>query len=147
MIRQKTSVRSDEADAPCLRQLHLIGTSYGRLVYLAGLRNPDTGRYEHFGAPGEDAGKLLKRAHEALFRDWMTYPLERKKTDIELYIAGITEVDKSELIDAWLRLTPYKNLVPASIQGPERQKHISDFEAILGLLRNVYGVEAPPAGA
>jgi hypothetical protein len=33
--------------------------------------------------------------------------------------------------------------VPASIQGPEREKHTSDFEAILGLLRNVYGVASP----
>jgi hypothetical protein len=63
--------------------------------------------------------------------------------DVEQYIDGIVGLDRSELIDAWLRLTPYKNLVPASIQGPERRKHISDFEAILGLLKNVYGVASP----
>jgi len=53
----------------------------------------------------------------------------------------------AELIDAWLRLTPYKKLVPASIQGPERQKNISDVEAILGLLKNVYGVAYPDRDA
>jgi len=146
MVRHKTSSRTADADQPYLRQLHLIPTSYGRLVYLAGLRNPDTGRYEHYGAPGPETGKLLKRTHEAIFREWVTFPLEKKKADIELYICGI-EVNKAELIDTWLRLTPYKNLVPASIQGPERQKHVSDFEAILGLLRNVYGVEDPAEGA
>ena len=82
----------------------------------------------------------MKRHHEAIFREWVSYPLEKKKADVELYIATIDRVDKAELIDAWLRLTPYKNLVPASIRGPERQKHVSDFEAILGLLKNVYGV-------
>jgi hypothetical protein len=51
------------------------------------------------------------------------------------------------LIDAWLRLTPYMNLVPASIPGPERHKHISDFEAILGLMKNVYGVASPDQDA
>ena len=130
-----------------LRDLSHIPTSYGCLVYLAGLRNPDTGKYEHYGPNAESsstyANRLLKARHEAIFREWISYPLEKKKADIELYIASIQEVDNTELIDAWLRLTPYKNLVPASIQGPERQKHISDFEAILGLLKNVYGVSSP----
>ena len=87
------------------------------------------------------------RLHEEIFREWVTYTLERKKADIELYIAGIESVDAAALVDAWLRLTPYKNLVPAAIQGPERQKHISDFEAILGLLKNVYGVASPDPNA
>ncbi len=134
-----------------LRDLPQIASSYGRLVYLAGLRNPDTGRYEYYGSTGNssstDTNRVLKRHHEAIFREWVSYPLERKKADIEMYISSIDQVDKAELIDAWLRLTPYKNLVPASIQGPERQKHISDFEAILGLLMNVYGVASPGRGA
>jgi len=69
--------------------------------------------------------------------------LERKKVEVELYIAGIEPRDPAEFIDTWLRLTPYKNLVPAAIQGPERQKHISDVEAILELLKNVYGIASP----
>ena len=127
-----------------------IGTFYGRLVYLAGLRNPDTGRYEHYGSSSAGrvhASRTLKSVHERIFNDWVTHPLERKKNDIDLYIKGIDQVGQAELIDAWLRLTPYKNLVPASIQGPERQRHISDFEAILGLLKNVYGVASPNRGA
>ena len=129
-----------------VRDLSHIPTSYGRLVYLAGLRNPDTGQYEHYGSDSNTrqlTSRMLKRLHEDIFKQWVRYTLERKKADIELYIAGIDQVDKADLIDAWLRLTPYKNLVPASIQGPERQKHVSDFEAILGLLRNVYGVASP----
>ena len=123
-----------------------IRTSYGRLVYLAGLRNPDTGRYEHYGSSNAGrthASRTLKNVHERIFNEWISYPLERKKNDVDLYIKGIEQVGQAELIDAWLRLTPYKNLVPASIQGPERQKHISDFEAILGLLKSVYGVASP----
>jgi hypothetical protein len=141
----------DGSEGLWIRDLTLIESSYGRLVYIAGLRNPDTGRYEHYGftnSPGNlVASRTLKRVHETVFRDWVTFNLERKKADIELYIAGLGEVDRSELIDAWLRLTPYKNLVPASIQGPERQKHISDFEAILGLMKNVYGVASPDPNA
>jgi len=143
---------STSVGAACIRDLTNIETSYGRLVYLAGLRNPETGRYEHYGASGIsadalDASRTLRKVHEQVFKEWIGFPLERKKVDIELYIAGIDQIDRVELIDAWLRLTPYKNLVPASIQGPEREKHTSDFEAILGLLKNVYGVASPDQDA
>ncbi|HEX4749628.1 MAG TPA: hypothetical protein VH302_08815 [Bryobacteraceae bacterium] len=133
------------ADELWLRDVSRVPTSYGRLVYLAGLLNPDTGTYEYYGTGSNDmanANRSLKKTHELSFRDWVAFPLERKMADVQAYISGL-DIDRAELIDAWLRLTPYKNLVPASIQGPERRKHISDFEAILGLLRNVYGVASP----
>ena len=148
--KEKTYERGTKGDL-WMRDLSQIPTSYGRLVYLAGLRDPNTGRYEHYGATGDssswEANQQLKRIHETAFKEWVSYALEQKKSDLEFYIAGIGQVDRAELIDAWLRLTPYKNLVPGSIQGPERQKHVSDFEAILGLLKNVYGVASPDPDA
>ena len=129
------------------RALLHVPTLYGKLVYLASLRNPDTGRYEYFGLDAQgiaaDANRAMRWSHETLFQQWVNFSLEQKKADLELYVSAIAQVDRTELLDAWLRLTPYKNLVPASIQGPERQKHVSDFEAILGLLKNVYGVASP----
>lgn len=144
---QQNPAEIDGTEALWIRDLTLIESLYGRLVYISGLRNPNTGRYEHFGSSSTVsnlvASRTLKRIHEMIFREWVGFNLARKKADIELYIAGIAEQDRTELINAWLRLTPYINLVPASIQGPERQKHISDFEAILGLMKNVYGVPSP----
>jgi hypothetical protein len=145
---RNNATETDGRDALWIRDLSQIETSYGRLVYLAGLRNPDNGKYEHFGVSPGSAGSVmasrtLKRIHETVFRDWIGFSLERKKADIELYIASVDQGDRRSLVDAWLRLTPYKNLVPASVQGPERQRHISDFEAILGLLKNLYGVASP----
>ncbi len=129
---------------------HIV-SAYGRLVYLAGLRDADTGRYEHFGlsldTSNADANRALRRSHEEIFQNWINLRLEDKMSDVQLYISALDRADTAELIDAWLRLTPYKNLVPASIQGPERHKHVSDFEAILGLLKNVYGVASPDPNA
>lgn len=151
MVSSKPSFRvPDLLQDLWARDLSLITSSYGRLVYLAGLRNPNTGRYEYYGCPestsSSGVSQAVGRLHEEIFREWVTYTLERKKADVETYINTL-DIDHSDLIDAWLRLTPYKNLVPGSIQGPERQKHISDFEAILGLLKNVYGVASPDRGA
>jgi len=153
----KHAVESAQANTPdaaeeiWIQELSLVRTSYGRLVYLAGLLDPNTGRYEYYGANSPSlntqANRILRRWHEDIFREWVSYPLQTKMADIKLYIAGLDSIPYDELIDAWLRLTPYKNLVPASIQGPERQKHVSDFEAILGLLKNVYGVASPDRGA
>ena len=128
------------------RELAEIETAYGRLVYLASLRNSDSGRYEHYATDRcsrKSAHQHILRVHEAIFREWVNFTLARKKADIESYIHGLDSVNPAELVDAWLRLTPYKNLVPGAIRGPEREKHISDFEAILGLLKNVYGVASP----
>jgi len=128
------------------RELAEIETAYGRLVNLASLRDSNTGRYEHYATePGcrQRVHTYFLKLHEAIFREWVNCTLQRKMADIELYIHGLDSVDPAELVDAWLRLTPYKNLVPAAIGGPDREMHISDFEAILGLLRNVYGVASP----
>ena len=133
------------------RTLSHIPSSYGKLVYLASLRNPDTGRYEHYGLSlnpnNADTNRALRRSHESIFQEWVASPLGEQKADLDLYISTIEPIAKADLVDAWLRLTPYKNLVPASIQGPERQKHVSDFVAILGLLKNVYGVASPDPNA
>ena len=149
MLSVRTSAtETDGSDALWISELSQIETFYGRLVYLARLRNADSGRYEPYGStPGSAnsvmASRSLKKIHENIFNDWVRLSLERKKADIERYIATVSESSYSALVDAWLRLTPYKNLVPAAVQGPERQRHISDFEAILGLLKNVYGVASP----
>jgi hypothetical protein len=129
------------------QELSLIPTFYGQLVYLAGLLDPNTGQYEHYTSGADlsanQVSREIKISHEAIFNDWMICSLQAKMADVEAYIAGLDQVDRVDLVDAWLRLTPYKYLVPASIQGPERHRHVSDFEAILGLLKNVYGVASP----
>jgi hypothetical protein len=146
------ATETDGNDGLWIRDLAQVETLYGRLVYLAGLRNPDNGRYEHYGFPPGTptsiaASRNLRRIHETIFREWVGLSLELKKADIELYVASVDQGDKRLLVDAWLRLRPYMNLVPASVQGPERQRHVSDFEAILGLLKNLYGVASPDLDA
>jgi hypothetical protein len=148
MSANQLSVKEREAvEEIWQRSLVRILSAYGRLVYLSGLRHPDTGRYEYFGAGADssntNSSRTLMHIHEGIFQDWVDMSLEQKMADIQLYISGLDRVDRGELVDAWQRLTPYKNLVPASITGPERQRHFSDFEVLLGLLKNVYGVASP----
>jgi hypothetical protein len=127
-----------------------IPTVFGRLVYLSSLRNPNNGSYEHHGLAlvfGEDeAAKALKNSHTAVFAEWLSFNLEQQKADLDLYISGLYE-DKRVIIESWLRLAPYQNLLPASARAVERRLYIADFTALLELLRAANGVEAPDPDA
>jgi hypothetical protein len=127
-----------------------IPSVFGRLVYLAALRNPNNGCYEHHGLAlvfGEDeANKALKNSHSAVFADWLSFNIEQQKADLDLYIAALFE-DKCVVVETWLRLAPYRNLLPASVRGVEKRLYIADFTALLELLKAAYGVAGPDPNA
>ena len=127
-----------------------IPTVFGRLVYLSSLRNPNNGSYEHHGLAlvfGEDeANKALKNSHHGVFAEWLSFNIEQQKADLDLYISGLFE-DKRVVVETWIRLAPYRNLLPASVRGVERRLYIADFTALLELLKSANGVSAPDPDA
>jgi hypothetical protein len=122
-----------------------IPSVFGKLVYLASLRNPNNGGYEHHGLAlvfGEDeANKALKNSHTKVFSEWLAFNIEQQKADLDLYISGLFE-DKRVIIDTWIRLAPYRNLPPASVRGVERRLYLADFTALLELFKAAYDVAA-----
>ncbi len=130
--------------------LSQIPSVFGRLVYVASLRNPNNGRYEHHGLAllfGEDdANKALKKSHTQLFSAWLTFSLEQQKADLELYLSGLP--DRLEtVLENWIKLAPYRNLIPSSVRGVERRLYISDLTALLGVLRNAAAAGGPDRDA
>ena len=121
------------------RTLGQIPTTFGRLVYLASLRNSNSGVYQHFGLAqlygSEEADRVLKASHEQIFAEWLNYRLERQKTDLEQYLASVGD-DRRTVIEAWVSLSPYKSLPPAAAGDAERFLYSSDLEVILELLRS-----------
>jgi hypothetical protein len=51
------------------------------------------------------------------------------------------------VVETWLRLAPYRNLLPASVRGVEKRLYIADFTALLELLKAAYGVAGPDPSA
>jgi len=127
-----------------------IPSVFGRLVYLASLRNPNNGSYEHHGLAlvfgEEEANRALKNSHAAVFAEWLSFNLEQQKADLDLYISALFE-DKRVLIETWTRLAPYRNLLPASVRGVEKRLYLADFTALLDLLKSAYGVGVPDQDA
>ena len=123
-----------------------IPTTFGRLVYLSSLQDPNTGVYRHFGLGqhfGEpEADEALRRSHLECFHEWMDFTLEQKKADLDLYLTEV-EGDRKTILRTWLQLKPYRNLAPANVLGVQREHYIMDLDALLAILTNVHGVALP----
>jgi len=122
--------------------LSQIPTVFGRLVYLASLRNPNSGRYEHHGLDlvfgPDEATRALKQSHKRVFAEWLNLDLEGKMADLVLYLSDLPE-GKRTVLRAWTKLEPYKNLLPIGVKPVERRAYLADLNAILDTLRNADG--------
>ncbi len=132
------------------RTLSQIETVFGRLEYLASLRNTHTGRYEHFGLGqrfGAEASEAaLRHSHEQVFGDWVSFPLQAQKQEIHKYLEG-REEQLAEIISSWLRVKPFASWVPAKTRTSERLLFLTDLDVLLELIRRENGVGAPDQDA
>lgn len=140
-------------DAACnlwRNTLSQIPSLFGRLVYIASLRNANNGRYEHHGLSlvfgEEEANHALKKSHVQAFREWLTFNLEQQVADVELYLSGLEE-DRASVLKQWLRLAPYRNLVPSAAKHVERRLYVADLTTVLEVLKNASAGAAPDPGA
>jgi hypothetical protein len=142
----------DRGAAPDLwrNTLARIPTVFGRLAYLASLRDANTGEYQHFGlaqAFGDDqAAQVLRETHEQVFADWLCFTLEQQKADLDSYLAALGG-DRRTIIENWIRLSPFGSMVPASIRTMERELYTADLDTILELLRAGSGAACPDRDA
>jgi len=132
------------------RTLSQIPTVFGRLVYLCSLRDQNTGVYEHYGLAQafgeEEAGRVLRESHTHSFAEWLEMTLEQQKADLGLYLSGLNG-QRRTILETWIRLQPYRNLIPSGSREVERDLYMADLGAILELLKNEYGVASPDPDA
>ena len=79
----------------------------------------------------------MRSSHEQVFAEWLNYPLEQQRQDLEEHLRSV-EGERQVVLETWLTLTPYRNLIPAgtAIREAERLLYITDLELILEILRN-----------
>ena len=127
--------------------LSQISSVFGRLAFLASLRNPNSGRYEHHGLAlvfgKEEANQALKSSHSETFAEWLALNLSQQKSDLELYLSGLKE-DRRTVLKAWEKLSTYRHVLPASVKGPERRLYLADLNALIEVLRN--SADGRPSG-
>ncbi len=150
MSRPKSLAGDSEAAELWRHTLTQIPSVFGRLVYLSSLRNANSDTYEHQGFAlmfgPEEADRTLRQSHGAAFAEWLSYTLEQQKADLDLYLSALGS-DKKVVVEAWLRLTPYRHLIPGSARQAERQLYLSDLETLLKLLKNEHAAVGPDPDA
>jgi hypothetical protein len=111
---------------------------FNKLVYLASLRDYNTGRYHHYGletgysAAAVDQG--LHRCHIQIFEELTTLPLEEQTRDLVAMFQSIRE-DRKRLIETWRKLRSYQVLPPADCHPLARQLFEKNIEVMLRVLR------------
>ncbi len=141
--RARSMLERDPVSDLWRNTLSQIPSVFGRLVYLAAVRNPNSGRYEHHGLAlvfGEsEADRALRRSHIQTFSEWLCFNLEQQKADLMLYLSALMD-ERRRVIETWLRIEPFRTMIPSSATKAETDLYQSDFRILLGLLKNEYGV-------
>lgn len=114
--------------------LSQVPTVFGRLAFLASLRDPATGRYTHESLlrtlGPEDTDRTLCNNHHQVFSEWLRYSLSEQKEDLDDYLR--TGGSSRVALD-------YYHLVPPTARDVERQLYITDLETLLELLKYEHG--------
>jgi hypothetical protein len=126
--------------------LSQISSVTGRMFFLASLRNLNSGQYEHHGLAqmfgSLEASRALKKSHREAFSEWISYDVEAKMADLELYLSEQPE-DRRTILKTWEKLEPYRNILPSSPKDLEKKIYFANLRAILNVLRNASGAADP----
>jgi hypothetical protein len=120
------------------RTLSALKRHFSRLVYLASLRDYNTGRYHHYGLeslhPPEAVDGALRQCHTKVFEMLLGLSLKAQTEDLLDFFESLKE-DKTRLVEAWRRLRSYQILPPENCDPLARELFDKNIEIILRVLR------------
>ena len=130
--------------------LSQIPNAYGRLAYLASLRDANSGVYRHHGLSAvfgrEESLSALRKSHEDAFREWLGLPLSAKSADLVTYFQNLEE-NPRQVLTYLARATPYLSQAPDSASPAQRRQFKTEMEILLELIKNDSAGELFPGSA
>jgi len=115
-----------------------IPGEFGRLTYMASLRDLSSGRYEHAGLaalyPDEAMQQALQLCHEQIVERALETPLARQETDLR----GCLERMPGGLcatVAHWRQMEAYRVLMPERVPGYLKELFCSNLRALLEILQ------------
>lgn len=120
------------------RTLAAIPSEYGRLVYVAMLRDVGTGRYVHEGLaavhPEGAVHEVLAESHQEIFARILETPLEMQLIDLRACLHSLGS-EAAHQAARWRELEIYRALIPAGVPEPIRNLYCSNLEALLSVVQ------------
>jgi len=111
---------------------------FSRLVYLASLRDYNTGRYHHYGLESryslESVDEGLHQCHIRVFEELVAQPLKEQTEDLLGFFESLKE-DKARLVGIWRRLKSYQILPPDGCHSLAGELFDKNIEIMLRILR------------
>lgn len=127
--------------------LSRIPTVTGRMVYLSGLRDPNSGAYRHHGLSQsfgrEESGRALLESHQQLFGEWLRLPLAAKFSDLKTYFETL-EQGSAGVAASWLRLNFPATMSPVRASRAERALFLHEMALLLETIRNQFDAGGLP---
>ena len=110
-----------------------------RLIYLASMRDYNTGLYYHDGLASrynaEVACEAMADCHKEAFRQLVSNSLEDVVEQLEAYMVS-THTSPGDFIVAWKGLEPYRVAVPVESDPLAAQFLFSTFKVALAILES-----------
>jgi hypothetical protein len=137
-----TSRVSDEAqrvvESVQQHTLDKVSGEFSRLIYLASLRDHNTGRYHHYGLEtqysGEAVDEGLRCCHAEVFTALLSLSLQEQTQDLLRFFESL-KAEKARLVEAWQQLRAYEILPPQNCHPLARELFRKNVEVILEVLR------------
>jgi hypothetical protein len=129
-----------------LSTLAPIPTTFGRLAYLASLRDLSTNLYDHPGLsayyPSDAVRQALEQCHEELFERILETPLTLQEEDLRQHLSSTPGGLRTAVVN-WLRLEAYRTLLPAESPDYLKELFCSNVRAILEILAAEFAANEP----
>jgi hypothetical protein len=121
------------------RTLAVISSEYGKLIYLASLRDLASGAYRHEGLEAlYSAGSVqeaLLQAHREVCLRIMEMPLALQGMDLANCWKGF-EADAEGLVGNWKESEAYRTLMPFGLPDYMRTLFCSNIETLLSVFES-----------
>jgi hypothetical protein len=117
--------------------LAAIPNLFGRLTYIASLRDLSSGKYEHAGLTAvyspEAVQEALQCCHYEIFQKILETPLAVQADDLRECLEGMTGAFAAT-VSHWRQIESYRILLPADTPDYLKELFFSNLRALLEIL-------------